>query len=256
MRRFFVELSYKGTRYHGWQIQKNAHTVQEVLDQALSMVFRQSIETVGCGRTDTGVHARKFYAHFDVHETPQGMDLEHMVYRLNSVLPADIGIYALHPVKADAHARFDALSRSYAYYMHFKKDPFLSDFSWQVRKWPDIALMNTAAEIIRTYTDFSCFSKAHTQVYTNNCILYHAYWTLQEDHSLVFHISANRFLRNMVRAIVGTLLDVGYGVYPAERIHTILESKDRANAGTSVPARGLFLTNIIYPYLNSGGAHG
>ena len=248
--RFFIELSYKGTNYHGWQIQKNARTVQEVLDDALSMVFRQSIETVGCGRTDTGVHARKFFAHFDVKEAIQPQDYEVFVYRLNSILPSDISIYALHPVEPEAHARFDALSRSYAYYMHFKKDPFLAEFSWQARKQPDIEKMNAAASLLQSYTDFSCFSKAHTQVYTNNCTISEAYWDYTDTGSLVFHVSANRFLRNMVRAIVGTLLNVGYGVYTPEHIHAILKSKDRSNAGTSVPAKGLFLTDIVYPYLN------
>lgn len=262
--RYFIELAYDGTNYHGWQIQQNAVSVQELLNRALATILRQSVETTGCGRTDTGVHAREFFAHFDVvgHSPLTINDSEinshglspinHglKVRGLNSLLPSDIGIKNIIPVHEDAHARFDATQRSYQYHIHFHKDPFLHGYSWMVRDVPDMVLMNQAAAIIMEYTDFSCFSKSNTQVKTNNCKITRAEW-VKTEQGIVFHISADRFLRNMVRAIVGTLMMVGKHEIGPEAIRAIIESKNRSNAGTSVPACGLYLTEVKYPFLVS-----
>ena len=246
--RYFIQLSYDGTNYHGWQTQPNAVAVQQVLDEALSTVLRQPIETVGCGRTDTGVHARDFFAHLDVlADGPSTMD-HGLIRSLNSILPSDIAIKKIIPVDAEAHARFDAALRSYEYHIHFEKNPFNTNYSWLLRDQPDIELMNEAAKIIITYTDYSCFSKSNTQTKTNNCKISRAEW-VATDNGIVFHISADRFLRNMVRAIVGTLLMVGRKEIGPEDVRQIIESKNRSNAGTSVPACGLFLTEIKYPYI-------
>jgi len=262
--RYFIELAYDGTDFHGWQIQPNATTVQELLDDALSTVLREPIETTGCGRTDTGVHAREFFAHFDVvgsmvdgplsiadksiDHGPSTMDLIKTVTSINAILPSTIAVKRIIPVHAGAHARFDATSRSYEYHVHFEKDPFKVNHSWRLRDKPDIALMNAATRIIMEHTDFSCFSKSNTQTYTNNCKITRAEWVYSEQ-CLVFHISADRFLRNMVRSIVGTLMQVGRKEMQPEDIRAIIESKNRSNAGTSVPACGLYLTEIKYPYL-------
>lgn len=254
--RYFLELAYDGTNYHGWQMQPNAVTVQEKLNHALSTLLRQPIETLGCGRTDTGVHAKQFYAHFNIaHQSPKG-GAENVVsspFRglggLNALLPYDIAAIRLIEVKEDAHARFDATRRSYEYHVHFQKDPFKTKYSWLLRDKPDVELMNKGAEIIMEYTDFSCFSKSNTQVFTNNCKITRAVWIENADGSLVFQISADRFLRNMVRAIVGTLMLVGKKEIVPGQIRQIIESKNRSNAGTSVPACGLYLTEVVYPYL-------
>ena len=252
--RYFIELAYDGTSYHGWQIQQNAVSVQEVLNKALAIILRQPVETIGCGRTDTGVHAREFFAHFDVPQPPEGVIsiLESTPFRglgsFNALLPPDIAIKNIIPVHADAHARFDATLRSYQYHIHFNKDPFLRGYSWQVRDVPDVELMNQAAAMIMEYIDFSCFSKSNTQVKTNNCKITRAEWEKTEQ-SMVFHISADRFLRNMVRAIVGTLMMVGKHEMPPEAVRQIIESKNRSNAGMSVPACGLYLTEVKYTYL-------
>ena len=247
--RYFIELAYDGTNYHGWQIQPNAVSVQEVLGEALVTVLREPVETTGCGRTDTGVHARQFFAHFDsgslfIAHQP----LVKITGSLNAILPNDISIKRIIPVEAEAHARFDALLRSYEYHVHFEKDPFKVNHSWRLRDKPDIALMNMAARIIMEYTDFSCFSKSNTQTFTNNCKISRAEW-VYSDNCLVFHISADRFLRNMVRAIVGTLMQVGRKEIMPEDVRPIIESKNRSNAGTSVPACGLYLSEVKYPYL-------
>lgn len=242
--RYFIELSYDGTNYHGWQVQPNAVTVQQLLDDALSTVLRQPIETTGCGRTDTGVHAMQFFAHMDSKPEIECLKSEISV---NAILPKDIAIKRIIPVHEDAHARFDATQRSYQYHIHFSKDPFKLHHSWELRDKPDIALMNEAARIIMEYTDFSCFSKSHTQTFTNNCKITRAEWVEKGD-GLIFHISADRFLRNMVRAIVGTLMQIGRKEIEPEAIREIIESKNRCNAGTSVPACGLYLTEVRYPY--------
>lgn len=243
LQRYFIELSYDGTNYHGWQVQPNAVTVQEVLDRALSTVLRTPIETVGCGRTDTGVHATEFFAHYEVESS---MAIDKVVHSLNGILPSDIAIKNIFPVDDEVHARFSATLRSYQYHIHFNKDPFKHGYSWLLRDEPDIDLMNQAAQIIMQYTDFSCFSKSNTQVKTNNCKISRAEW-LRTDDGMVFNISADRFLRNMVRAIVGTLLMVGRKEVTPEGVREIINSKDRSNAGTSVPACGLYLTEVKYP---------
>lgn len=251
-KRFFIELAYDGTNYHGWQQQPNAISVQEILNKALATILRKPVETLGCGRTDTGVHAGEFFAHFDAEElfvedawpTESG----NILRSLNAILPPDIAIKNIIPVAAGAHARFDATVRSYEYHIHFHKDPFKNKYSWQLRDVPDIELMNRAAKIIMEYTDFSCFSKSNTQVKTNNCKISKAEW-VKTDDGIIFHISADRFLRNMVRAIVGTLLEVGRKEMDPEGVHAVIESKNRSNAGTSVPACGLYLTEVKYPYL-------
>ncbi|SKB52541.1 tRNA pseudouridine(38-40) synthase TruA [Daejeonella lutea] len=248
-KRYFLEVAYNGTAYHGWQVQKNANSVQEVLNKALSTICRENIETLGCGRTDTGVHARQLFAHFDLTGDAEVMDPRFLL-SLNSLLPYDISAKAIVNVHSDAHARFDALSRSYEYHIHFKKDPFKHNLSWLIRDIPDLEMMNKAAEIIKGYTDFSCFSKSNTQTFTNNCRISDAKW-VKKDDGMVFYISADRFLRNMVRAIVGTLMRVGKGEIVPHDIRAIIESKDRSNAGESVPACGLYLTEITYPYLRN-----
>ncbi|HZY39766.1 MAG TPA: tRNA pseudouridine(38-40) synthase TruA [Mucilaginibacter sp.] len=246
--RYFIQLSYNGTNYHGWQIQKNAVSVQEILNDRLSIILRQPIETTGCGRTDTGVHAKQFFAHFDMEESmdhgPWTMD-KSILRSLNAVLPDDIAVKDIFPVAADAHVRFDAKLRTYEYHVHFDKDPFKQGYSWELRDKPDIELMNAAAKIMMEYTDFSCFSKSNTQVKTNNCKISSAKW-VETENGIVFRISADRFLRNMVRSIVGTLMMVGRKEIEPEEVRHIIESKNRSNAGTSVPACGLYLTQVLY----------
>lgn len=253
--RYFIELAYNGTAYHGWQIQPNAVTVQECLDKALSVYFRQPVATLGCGRTDTGVHAREFYAHFDLAlaENSKGrsgsLEPENAVTGVNSLLPYDISVKRIFKVSGDAHARFDATERAYQYHIHFHKDPFKQDRSWLYKGKLDVAAMNEAAKILLLYTDFSCFSKSNTQTFTNNCRVTEAYFQSIDD-TLLFTIKADRFLRNMVRAIVGTLVRVGKSEVSIDQLKEIIESKDRSNAGQSVPACGLYLSHVIYPYVN------
>jgi tRNA pseudouridine38-40 synthase len=247
--RYFIELAYDGTNYHGWQVQENAISVQELLNKALATILREPAETIGCGRTDTGVHARQLYAHFDSRLLVNSkQSLVKVVDSLNAILPETIAVKRIISVHTDAHARFDAISRSYEYHVHFEKDPFKINKSWQLRDKPDIALMNAAAKIIMEHTDFSCFSKSNTQTFTNNCKISRAEWVYSKN-CLVFHISADRFLRNMVRAIVGTLMLVGKKEIEPEELRTIIESKNRSNAGVSVPACGLYLTEVKYSYL-------
>lgn len=247
VQRYFIEIAYNGSAYHGWQIQKNAHSVQEVLNKALSTICRQNIETLGCGRTDTGVHARQLFAHFDF-AGDEDLRSSKFLFSINSLLPYDISVKGFIKVPVDAHARFDAIKRSYEYHVHFNKDPFRHDFSWLLRDVPNMELMNQAAFILKEYTDFSCFSKSNTQTFTNNCLISRAEW-VENEQGMLFHISADRFLRNMVRAIVGTLMKVGKHEIAPEEIRTIIESKNRSNAGESVPACGLYLTEVVYPYL-------
>jgi len=242
--RYFLEIAYKGTAYHGWQVQENALTVQAVLNQALETILRHQVETVGCGRTDTGVHASQHFVHVDT-----DLELyERHLHSLNAILPDDIALMRFLPVAPEAHARFDATLRAYEYHIHTQKNPFRADFSWLVKESLDIALMNEAATFLLDYTDFSCFSKSNTQTFTNNCKIQSAYWQ-ETQFGLVFCISADRFLRNMVRAIVGTLVDIGQGKIPPSAIRDIIESKNRSNAGVSVPACGLVLTEVHYPYI-------
>ncbi len=250
LQRYFIELAYKGTAYHGWQIQPNALAVQEVLNKALATVFRKDIETLGCGRTDTGVHASQFYAHFDIHtENTDGICHPNLIRSINGLLPNDIAVKQIIKVDSTAHARFDATLRKYHYYIHFNKNPFKTETSWLIKDDLDFVAMNKAASILLDYEDFSAFCKANADNFTNNCILSQCEWKVENDH-WVLHIAANRFLRNMVRAIVGTLVDIGKGKMGAEQIRKIVESKNRSNAGASVPACGLFLTHVQYPYIH------
>ena len=241
--RFFIQFSYFGKAYHGWQRQPNAITVQEVLEDAMSKLLHRRISLMGAGRTDTGVHAKEMYAHFDV---DQRIEITEFVFRLNSFLPNDIAVQRIFEVNDEAHARFDASARTYDYYITKTKDPFCKDRAHFVKQDLNFIQMNRAAEILLGKKDFECFSKSKTDVFTNNCDVRVARWTRDND-KLIFTITADRFLRNMVRAIVGTLLNVGSGKYPADYVNNILKSKDRANAGVSVPAKGLYLTSIVYP---------
>lgn len=245
--RYFLKLAYNGANYHGWQSQPNAESVQECIEKALSMVLREPIAITGAGRTDAGVNAAVMYAHFDVNEPLK--DTTTLVMRLNSILGKDIAIYDVLPVHDDAHARFDATARTYKYFVHTEKSPFLYPFSWKATCKLDFDLMNEAAELLKGYTDFTSFSKLHTDVATNNCKITHARWE-QEGGQWVFTITADRFLRNMVRAIVGTLVDVGRGNLTIEQFCQVIEKKDRCSAGTSMPGNALFLWKVEYPYID------
>lgn len=243
MPRYFTELSFKGTRYHGWQVQPNALSVQEVLETTFSTFMRQKIEVTGAGRTDTGVHASFYVAHFDADSLPFAP--ADLVEKLNRFLPNDIALKSIREVDENLHARFSATRRTYQYFITRVKDPFTLDTSYQYL-WPlDVEAMNRAAEVLLQWEDFTSFSKLHTDVKTNNCRVTEAFWKV-EGTQLVFTISADRFLRNMVRAIVGTLLEVGRGKLTRDGLIAILEKKDRSEAGTSVPPQGLFLTDIQY----------
>jgi tRNA pseudouridine38-40 synthase len=242
--RYFIRLAYNGSQYHGWQLQDNAITVQAVVNDAVSKIFGQQINVVGCGRTDTGVHAREYYVHFDLQFIIQDKDV--YLRKLNGFLPNDISIFEIIPVIGDAHTRFDAISRTYQYVISRKKDPFNQDFSWFVYGDIDIKKLNEAASVLFDYTDFTSFSKVNTDTKTNNCKIKFAQWE-EKNNLLIFTITADRFLRNMVRAIVGTLMDIGRGKNNIEGLRKIIESKNRSNAGYSVPAKGLFLTKVEYP---------
>ncbi|MFD1293478.1 tRNA pseudouridine(38-40) synthase TruA [Lutibacter holmesii] len=242
--RYFLEIAYKGTNYHGWQLQPNVVTVQELVNEAISTIVRLPINVVGAGRTDSGVHAAQIFAHFDVDEA---LDLTQFSYKVNALLPADIVVSNCVKTVIDAHARFTALSRSYEYHVYLGRNPFAIETAWQLNnKKLNVSKMNEAAQFLLTYTNFKCFSRSNTNVHTYNCDVSKAVWK-QDGKSLVFHITANRFLRNMVRAIVGTLVDVGDGKTSLEEFKQIIESKNRCNAGTSAPAQGLFLTEVTYP---------
>lgn len=245
--RYFIHLAYHGTAYHGWQIQPNAASVQETLNKAFSVLLQSEMNLMGAGRTDTGVHAREMYAHFDSDTT---FDIPTLVHKLNSFLPKDIVIYDIIPVHDDAHTRFDATKRTYEYHIHQFKNPFLDELSWYFHQTLDINLMNQAAQILQNYTDFECFSKVNTDVNTFDCTIFEAHWKRGENNQLVFTISANRFLRNMVRSIVGTLINVGLHKITLDDFTKIIESKSREKAGFSVPAHGLYLTKIEYDYIN------
>lgn len=244
MFRYFIELAYNGSAYNGWQIQPNAPSVQEELQKALSLLLKQEISVTGAGRTDTGVHASFFVAHFDSNIRLEDPDF--WVGKLNRFLNKDISIHTIYQATTDAHARFSALSRTYTYYLATEKNPFTWPFTYRVYPVPDIARMNEACEILKEYTDFTSFSKLHTDVKTNNCRIEKAAWEKQ-GQQLIFTIKADRFLRNMVRAIVGTLLEVGQNKISLDMFREIIESKDRCRAGTSVPGNALFLSAIEYP---------
>lgn len=243
MVRYFIFLSYNGAAYHGWQIQPNAVTVQEVLEQKITMLLRAKTEIVGAGRTDAGVHARLMVAHFDASDP---IDCTVFTDKLNRMLPRDIAIYRIVPVIETAHARFDAIRRRYQYLITSEKDPFNYPYVYKYFGKMDFAAMNQACEVLYEYRDFTSFSKLHTDVKTNNCRIYHARWEQRPDGIWMFSIEADRFLRNMVRAIVGTLLEVGRGKLTIDGFRDVIERKDRGVAGTSMPAQALYLTNVEY----------
>jgi tRNA pseudouridine38-40 synthase len=243
--RYFITLSYDGTRYHGWQIQPNGPSVQEKLQWALSTILRQEdIQVTGAGRTDAGVHARMMVAHFDV-ET-MNFDLTDLTYKLNRLLPQDIAIQKMEPVSDEMHARFSALARTYHYYINTVKDPFRRAYSCELHYPLDFQLMNEAAAVLMEYEDFGAFCKAHADVKTTICHVTAAQWHQTSPSSWYFEITANRFLRNMVRAVVGTLIDVGRGRLSIDDFRKVIEGKRRTEAGESMPANALFLENITY----------
>lgn len=242
--RYFIELSYNGKNYHGWQIQPDASSVQETVQKALSTLVREEIDIVGAGRTDAGVHASQIFAHFDIEKA---IDTTEIQNRLNAFLPDDIVIEDIIEVKKEAHARFDAVSRSYEYKIWLGRNPFLLDTTWQLYQQKlSVENMNEVASVLLNYTNFKCFSKSKTDVRTYNCKITEAVWK-QNENELTFYITADRFLRNMVRAIVGSLIDVGLGKKTKKDFIKIIESRDRTKAGFSVPAQGLFLTKVAYP---------
>lgn len=243
MKRYFIYLAYNGENYCGWQIQPNGMSVQETIEKALSILLRVPTSIVGAGRTDTGVHARLMVAHFDYEK--EDLDPTALTNKLNSLLPKDIAIYKIVEVREDAHARFDATSRLYRYYITTEKDPFLHQLKHRVYGTLDMETMNACTKVLFEYEDFTSFSKLHTDVKTNNCTIMQAYWK-QHGSDYIFTIQANRFLRNMVRSIVGTLLEAGRGKIGIEDMRRIIELKDRGAAGTSAPAQALFLEGIEY----------
>jgi tRNA pseudouridine38-40 synthase len=244
--RYFIEFAYNGKEFYGFQIQPDAVSVQETLNKALSLLFKQNIQIVGAGRTDSGVHAKQMYAHFDCDFE---IDPTIWVGKFNSYLGKNIVIYRFIPVHEDAHSRFDAVSRTYEYYIHTSKDVFQNEGSWHCYNKLDVNLMNEACKILFEYKDFECFSKTKTEVNTFLCDITEANWKVN-GNQLMFTISANRFLRNMVRAIVGTLINVGIGKISLDDFRAVIESKNRQEAGFSVPAHALYLVKVKYPYID------
>ncbi len=255
--RLFLQLQYNGSNYHGWQIQPNAKSVQQEIERSLSLILQEDISVVGCGRTDAGVHASKYFLHFDLDNNIENeklnniqkfiyKDTHQFIYKLNGILPEDIKIEKVfEPLKDDVHARFSALSRTYNYRIITQKDPFINNTSYKLQANLDIDLMNEASEILYDYSDFSSFAKTGSDNNTNLCKIYHATWK-KNNHIITFTITADRFLRGMVRAICGTIISVGNKKITLDNFKQIIESKDRANAGMSVPAKGLFLSNVDY----------
>ncbi len=244
--RFFIRMAYNGKRFHGWQLQKGVATVQQAVNEALSKLLGIEINVTGCGRTDTGVHASEFYAHFDYHENISDDNLGKYIFRMNQMLGREIAIYDIYQVNDNAHARFDAVSRTYHYRIARKKNPFQADYSYYLFGDLDVDLINKACDILKSYQDFECFSKVNTDANTFFCDIYDARWR-EKSSILTFEIRANRFLRNMVRAIVGTMLDIGKHKITLSDLRKIIESKNRSEAGYSVPAHGLFLVGVEYP---------
>lgn len=244
MSRHFIKLAYNGIGFHGWQIQDNAITVQGELNKALSLLLSQEIKTTGCGRTDTGVNASCFFAHFDADNL-----IDNLVYKLNSLLPNSIVIETIIDVEPEAHTRFDAKARTYQYFFHTKANPFLGEFSTYISSELDIEKMNKACELLLVTTDFTSFSKVHTDTFTNNCKVSLAKISELEAGKFVFEIKADRFLRNMVRAIMGTLIQVGKEKLTIEQFQEVIDSLDRGKAGKSVDGKALFLSNVAYDYL-------
>jgi tRNA pseudouridine38-40 synthase len=241
--RYFIELSYNGKDYHGWQNQPNAISVQEVLEKAMTTLLKEKIAIVGAGRTDAGVHAKQMIAHFDVLNEK---DVDKLKYNLNSFLPKDIAIHNIYKVNDDAHARFDAISRTYIYRISLVKNVFTFNDTYYFKQKLDVNKMNEATKILFEHKNFKCFSKSNTDVKTYNCNIMKAEWVIENDE-LVFTIKADRFLRNMVRAIVGTMIEIGTGKMKVEQLHDVIKSKDRSQAGASVPGHALYLSKIEYP---------
>lgn len=244
IQRYFFQIAYKGTSYYGWQRQPKQISVQEVIEFELQKLFSQRIAIVGCGRTDTGVHASDYYFHCDI---PKKFDATKLLFKLNRMLPSDIAIKDIHLVNEEAHARFDAQSRTYHYKIHTFKSPYLADLSTYIPQLLDVEKMNQAVQFLLGKQDFTSFSKLHTDVKTNICEVYSAKWIQTDHQNCYFEIKANRFLRNMVRAIVGTLIDVGMGKIEPGDLIQIINAKDRGKAGKSAPAHGLYLAKIEYP---------
>ncbi len=243
--RYFLEFAYKGTQYHGFQSQPDAKSIQETLEKALTTILKSKIEIVGAGRTDAGVHAKQMFAHFDFDSV---IDTSFTIHKLNSFLPKDISILSFHSVHDEAHARFDAIKRTYHYYINTKKNPFECDDAWYYSIPLNLNLMNDCCKILFEHTDFECFSKVNTDVNTFNCKISEAFW-IQQNNQLIFTISADRFLRNMVRAIVGTMVNIGLEKITLSEFVSIIESKNRSKAGFSAPAQGLYLTKVEYEYI-------
>jgi len=245
--RYFIQVSYQGTNYHGWQIQENAKTIQEILESSVSTILGGKISLVGAGRTDTGVHAHTYFAHFN-YDKDLETNTEKLVFQLNGILPPDIAVQKIFLVNSDDHARFSAISRTYEYHISRVKDPFRREFEHLYLGKIDMESMNKACKILYKHTDFTSFSKLHSQTETNNCKIYEAHWNkFQSGTKLVFTIKADRFLRNMVRAVVGTLLQVGTGKIKPGSLDSIILQKNRSASGPSAPAKGLILKNIEYP---------
>ena len=245
MQRYFIYLSYDGTAYHGWQVQPNGISVQEEMQKALSTLLRQDIEIVGAGRTDAGVHARVMVAHFDFE---QALDVVQLAYKLNRILPKDISVSKVMAVSTDMHARFSAVKRTYHYYIHLHKDPFHRFYSCELHYELDFRLMNEAAAYLLECSDFAAFCKVHTDVKTTICKVTEARWIDDGGGCWHFVISADRFLRNMVRAVVGTLIEVGRHRLTLEQFKAVVEGKNRSNAGESMPGNALFLEDVKYPF--------
>lgn len=247
MGRIFIKLAYKGTNFFGWQIQPNEPTIQAEIERVLTQLNgNNEIKITGCGRTDTGVHASDYYAHTNI---PFEISNEKLKFKLNSMLSKDIVIHDIIKVPDESHARFDAEKRTYHYFIHLAKDPFIQEISWERHGELDLSLMNEACKALLMHEDFECFSKVKTEVNNFNCNVTNAAW-VKSDKGYIFTITANRFLRNMVRAIVGTMVEIGEGKISKDDFQKILDSNNRSEAGQSVPARGLFLAKIEYPYLD------
>ena len=243
--RYFLKLSYNGTNFHGWQVQVGAISIQEEIEEKLSIILQTKTSILGCGRTDAGVHAKEFYAHFDS-ENPITINYSLLIHKLNTMLPAQIAIQEILEVQENSHARFDATKRSYEYIISKSKDPFGANLSYKFTTNIDVKEMNKACKLLLGEQDFTSFCKANADNHTSLCTIYNAEWK-EDDQRLVFSITANRFLRNMVRAIVGTMLEIGQNRIEAQDLNGIIASKDRTNAGRSVPAQGLYLTKVEYP---------
>ena len=245
--RYFLRFAYDGTAFHGSQRQPNGVTVQETMEQALALIFREEVQLTFAGRTDAGVHAHEMYAHFDISNEAMRREGERLVFRLNGILPDSIAIFDIYPVKENAHARFDAVRRTYEYHIIDHKDPFLCKQATRVRPGLDFAAMNESAKLLIGKQDFASFCRTNTDVKTTICDLKQAEWKELDNGHAVFTISADRFLRNMVRAVVGTLFEIGRGKMTKEQFAEVITQHNRCAAGDSAPAEGLYLTHIEYP---------